>query len=363
MGVYSRPDSPWWHLYLENAPAGQRKEKTSIRIGKTAAQRRDSRALAETLYHQRCNEIATGVHGLPRRRDAILFSAWADWWSTNTMPEHRGAWREAQMVKTLRATFDAVPLSELTRDRVIEWRTVRRQAVSARTVNREIDVLKSMLRDAVPTHLSASPLVGMKRLPIVKPKRHLMTPAEELKLLPQLAADDRAIFLMGLDALLRLGDILDLRRDDDHGRSLYIRDPKDPKQSQPFEVPVSKRLRVALNAVPATDSPYYFPRRRRAETEDGRRMVIRSALANACRKAGIKYGRDGGIVFHWSTRRTGASRMIQRNVDIKTVQAVGHWKHPEVVLEIYAEATTAAMRRAVEVVGPDSRSIPGRRRK
>ena len=42
--------------------------------------------------------------------------------------------------------------------------------------------------------------------------------------------------------------------------------------------------------------------------------------------------------------------MIQRSVDIKTVRAIGNWKHPEVVLEIGAEATVGAMRRAVAVI-------------
>jgi hypothetical protein len=40
-----------------------------------------------------------------------------------------------------------------------------------------------MLRDAAPKYLTASPLVGMKRLRIVQPKRRLMTPTEERKLL------------------------------------------------------------------------------------------------------------------------------------------------------------------------------------
>lgn len=104
--------------------------------------------------------------------------------------------------------------------------------------------------------------------------------------------------------------------------------------------------------------------RRQAATDEGRRMVIRSALKRACEAAGLRYGRKlSGITIHWGTRRTGASHMIQRNVDIKTVQAIGHWKHPDVVLEMYAETTTAALRRAVEMVGPHSRAVPGRGRK
>ena len=82
-------------------------------------------------------------------------------------------------------------------------------------------------------------------------------------------------------------------------------------------------------------------------------------LKRACLKAGIPYGRKaGGITFHWATRRTGATRMLQRGVDLKTVQAIGHWKSADVVLDIYAETTSRAARQAVELVG----SLPKRSR-
>lgn len=351
MGIYTRPDSPWYWLWLETAPIGQQKEKTKIKVGTTTTQRHDSRQLADQVYHQRMNEIASHVHHLPRARPTVRFAPYAETYQVDTIAHHRGAVREGQLLTALLKFFRADLLTAIDRDRVKAYYTFRRQTASARTTNREVDLLKSMLRDAVPKYLAVSPIVGLAKLPTVAPKRRLLLPAEERRLLPKLDVDDRAIFLMGLDTLVRLGDILDLRREDDHGRTLYIRDPKDPTQARPYEVPVSKRLRRALNAVPKTDSVYYFPRRRQAASEEGRRMVVRTALKRACEAAGLDYGRKkAGITFHWGTRRTGASRMIQRNVDIKTVQAVGHWKHPDVVLEIYAEATTAAMRRAVEVV-------------
>jgi integrase len=363
MGVFRRPDSPWWWLWLETAPRGQQKEKTKIKIGTTAAERKDSRRLAEDLYHQRMRELAAHIHRLPPPRPQIKFSAYALLYARDVISHHRGAVREAELLKALVAGLGDEPLHLIDRDRVRQWMAARRAQVSARTVNREIDLLKAMLRNAVPKYLDASPLMGMKKLAVVPPARRLLTPDEETKLLAVLAPDDKAIFLMGLDTLVRLGDILDLRREDDRGATLYIRDPKDPQQGSPYEVPVSKRLRLALDAVQATSSPYFFPRRRRAESEAGRRMVVRSALERACAKANLDYGRKkGGITFHWGTRRTGATRMIQRHVDIKTVQAVGHWKRPTVVLDIYAETTTAAMKAAVEAVS-DSQPVPARGRR
>jgi hypothetical protein len=60
--------------------------------------------------------------------------------------------------------------------------TARRRHVAAVTVNREIDLLKAMLRDAVPKYLSASPIVGLARLKTFKPRRRLLLPAEEKRL-------------------------------------------------------------------------------------------------------------------------------------------------------------------------------------
>ena len=37
---------------------------------------------------------------------------------------------------------------------------------------------------------------------------------------------DRALFLLGLDSLVRLNDILDVKREDDQGTQVWIADPK-----------------------------------------------------------------------------------------------------------------------------------------
>ena len=58
MSVFSRPDSPYWWLWLETAPKGQQKVRTNVPIGTSATHRRDSRKLADDVYFQRMNELA-----------------------------------------------------------------------------------------------------------------------------------------------------------------------------------------------------------------------------------------------------------------------------------------------------------------
>lgn len=302
--------------------------------------------------------LAKQIHHLSQRPEAIRFRDYATTYSRDVLSHHRGYSREQEIIKTLTAAFGSLTLPEIDRECVQAWITTRRKAVAARTVNREVAVLKPMLRAAVPKYLQSYPLTGLKRLATVAPKRRLLMPAEEARLLKHLRrADDRAILLVGLDTLTRLGDILDLRWEDDHGKTLYIRDPKDPTASRPYEVPISKRLRAALNALPEGGA-YIFPKRRTAANPRAWGRVFRVALAAACKAARIDYGRKvGGITFHWATRRTGATRMLQRGAELKAVQAIGNWKRPDVMLEIYAEASSKAARQAVELV---SRPIPVR---
>jgi integrase len=216
----------------------------------------------------------------------------------------------------------------------------------------QIDVLQQVLAAAVPKYLARSPIEGLADLEVTNPKRRIMTEAEEDKILPHLAPDDRAIVLCGLDTLARLSSILNLKRSDDHKTHLTL---YDTKNGQAYEPPVSKRLRAALDAVPAdpANAEYYFPRRRRPKDRD-RRNAIAHALQRACAKAGVPYGRaKRGITFHWATRRTGTTRMLRHGGEgaISAVQRIGGWKSANVPLTIYREVATPEMKALVELVG------------
>ncbi len=377
MGIYSRTDSPYWWMHLETAPKGQRKVSTQIRMGFTATERKASRAAAETLYHAR-SLTASQVHHqlIPVPREAVLFKTFAAWYDTQHIAQHKGREREREILPRLVAAFGHLPLTAVTREVVIEWRTHRRRTPtvikhfggpkgpkrklpppSARTVNREIDLLQMLLTAAVEVgHLEASPLFGLEDLDVVTPIRRTMSEEEERLIAPHLSAEDYAILLIGLDGLVRLGDILDLRRADDTGRELHVRDPKN---GTPLRVPISTRLRAALDKVPvtpdATQAVWYFPGRRHAETERDRRNGYVAALYRACEKANVPYGRKAnGITFHWATRRTGATRMIRRGGEkaIGVVQQIGGWKDPSVLIGIYQETITDEMIAAVETVAP-----------
>lgn len=371
MGLYIRKDSPFYWMALEgyrDAKGNPLREKTKIRHDAPSPQiRKTNRKSAEQTYFARMAQLASGA-ALPGQKPPRTFAEQAAWFEAHTLPHRRGKEREAEVLPKLVAVFGRYQLAAITRELVTEhwitprlttptviekkFRTAARTVKAGpRTVNREVDVLKAVLQSGVPTYVDPSPLWGMKRLPTTTPKRRLMTEDEERRLLAVMEPDDKALFLIGLDSLVRMGDILDLKREDHHGDRVWI---ADPKSGGGFAVPISKRARAALEKIPDDGTKYFFSRRRRGAKERDRRNGIRQMLERYCAMANppIPFGRaNQGLTWHWSTRRTGATRMLTRNVDLGTVQKVGRWKKPDVVLGIYHELIDEHAIAAVETVG------------
>jgi len=345
VGVYKRQDSPYWWLWLEATKAA---ESSGILIGETVAQRRDAKRLAEEAYQRRMLEIAEQKIR-PLAAPVIRFSAYADAYARDVIPLRRGARRELEMLKPLRRFFDGDLITKIDADRVRAYMAARK--VSPRTVNREIDLLKGMLRDAVPKYLTVSPIAGLKRIKPAPVKRRLLTPAEEKRLLEACEdAQDQALIMLGIDTLIRLGDLLDLERSDRDGQWLYV---KHAKSGEAYETALSARCETVLDTIEATDARYYFAKFRGALEERDWLGSVRQRFEFLCGKAKVKYGRAHGLTFHWATRRTGATRyLLEKHAPISAVQKQGNWKHPEMLLRIYAEARRDDQLAMVGAVSP-----------
>jgi integrase len=214
--------------------------------------------------------------------------------------------------------------------------------------------LKHLLATAVPDYLDASPIAKLPRLRITSTEAHVLTVAEERRLLKALEhrPADRALVIAPLDTLMRLGDLLWLKWAQDHGTFWTVLNPKTGK---PYQVPVSRRLREALKGVPRRGE-YIFWHRRQAEHERDWRRAVGHMLERAGKAARprIRIGRGReGLTFH-ALRHTGTTRMVAAGVDLRTIQELGGWSSLRQLVR-YAHPTTAAKRAAVEAVG---RGVP-----
>lgn len=361
MGVYRNANSQHWWFYLESAPPGQRKRRSAFLVGHTKTAQKASRAAAEEAYHAEMLHLGKLAHGLDVDKPAMPFTTFATWYEQHVVAHHRGAARERQILQTLRTAFTGDHVTDLTRDRVLEWRTARTATVSAATSNRELDLLKHLLAVAVPTYLDRSPIAQLKRLRGRRSETRVLTREEEPRLLAALRPADRALVLCALDTLMRLSDVVNLRREQDHGPYLVVVDPK----VAPYQVPVSARLRAALDVVPKA-GPYYFPQRRRAKNPRDYRGSVKAMLKAACTAADIPYGRPRqrpgqppppiGLTFH-GLRHTAASRLVDAGVSLRIIQELGGWKSLR-QLERYAHPTESSKRQAVEQIGAERPATP-----
>jgi hypothetical protein len=207
----------------------------------------------------------------------------------------------------------------------------------ASTVNREVDLLQQIMAAAVPKYLAASPVAGLPNLRATAPIRRTMSADEEVRVLAHLSPVDHAIVLVGLlyaHAIERHPGPAAPRRS---WRGARDSGPKErPSEHGADFEPPTRGARRPSRSTPENPSGR-FPTRR-GPTEAARRKTIAGALQRACRKAGVPYGRArGGLTFHWSTRRTGATRIIRAGGDgaIALAQKIGNWKDPSVLIDIY----------------------------
>ena len=360
MGLYRRRDSPFWWIWIER-PVGQRPVRESTRVRRdapTAEGRKDNRGLAEAIYHRRARELRTGDLGLAPA-PTTTFDAQARWYEQHVTPLHASAARERSVLTRLRAHFGTRPLQQVDRAAVLEWRAGRLGQVAAATVDRELDVLKSVLAAAVPKYLPASPIAGLKRhrdTVQAKTRRpRILTREEEARLLDAATAiEDRALMLLALDPVLRLSDVRPLRRVRDYGTAIHVEHPK----VEPYDVPVSDRLRAALDALPVR-GPYYFPRRWGGREGGISVNTVWRIFRQLCSAADIPVGRKvRGVTFH-SLRHTGTTRMLEAGVNPIAVMEIGGWTELRQLLR-YGRASAEGKRAAVNTIGgpPHSRLAP-----
>jgi integrase len=355
MGLYSRPDSPFWWMALERPSHRAIRKCTGVLVaGVTPEHAKEQKQLAAQIYATALGDLARRRFKLPIDRPTITFAAYRQWYLDNVSPTKKNLARERSMLKQLGRFFDPKNLDQLTKEDGLEWRRRRAEEVAPSTVNRELSLMKHMLGTAVPKYLEANPFARLPELPVDEGDVRLLTPAEEKRLLKAATREERALIICALDTLQRLSTVVALERAQYHGTYITVLRPKASGGSRPYKVPVSKRLRQAIDRLPKK-SAFIFPSFQRYRRDDGPRNVdaTRNAVVRRfeelCREAKIPLNRKaGGISFH-CLRHTGASRMLNRGVDIKTVAEIGNWKDLN-VLKKYLHPIGEAERRAVELV-------------
>jgi len=347
-----------WFTYLGRKDGKIVRASTQIPVtAKTKALTKENKLAAEAIASRLRLEYRLNRYGLTTEPtgEAPTFRAFAEEWETQWGAVQRGyEGRVSYRVKALIAQFGDYRIDQLTPDVVVKWRTARLKAkVSAGTINRDVDELKSILAKGVPRYYVDSPLRRMPRLKAAPATATTLSPEHEKTILEGLDPEDKAIFLVALDSLVRLGDVLALKWEDVAGGMARVRYSKSGKA---YAVPLSKRAQAAVEALrPAQVDPQGWVFVSACETSASEKQRTDSYIARLrrlCKKLNVPYGRrKGGVTFHAATRHTGATRLVEAGVDLRTVQEIGGWA-TMAMLSRYVHPATETLRAAVEKIGP-----------
>lgn len=351
MAVYERADSPFWWMLLEHSGI---RTSTKVPIGSKHA-RKDSHIDAERIYQAAMGDLARGTFKIRTAKSARTFRAHAEWYRDQVTDRQRGRIRARSMIGNLIAVFGDTDLADLTTAMIEAWKVARAHVVKPATVNRELETLKPLLRSAVPTYLEANPADSVKKYRLRRVPIAILTHDAEAKLLKVASPAERAFLLLGLDALLRSGDARRLRVEHDHGASLVLVDSK----VDTYKVPVSTRLRAALDALKPVEG-FYFPRKYAGKWAAMNANTAFHLFRQVCERAHVPAGRAEGITYH-ALRHTGATRAASV-VKLSVLRELGGWKSMR-QLERYDHPDSQDMIRAVEAIGSRVPHAPKQTRK
>lgn len=271
---------------------------------------------------------------------------------------------ETEYVRDL-ATFTAFAAptrtSEITLGLVEDFRRHRQSCISrtgkplsSRSVNREIAVLRSVLRWAVRRKLIAhDPLAALRPLGVEEDRRKVrraLRPEEFTRLLaackPHLAALLR--FLVGTGCRLEEASSLTWERVDLEGRTIRV-EARIAKNKRSRVVPLSPSVAEMLRSMrPANGTGFVFP------TTRGERFSSASstlkAFYRAAAKAGIADARPNGAVDLHGLRVTFVTLALDAGADLKGVsEMVGH-RQVSTTIGIYDRASEEGKRAAADAV-------------
>jgi len=303
MGVFKRKRKYWIDYYDSQRNRIQESSHSSIK--------RD----ADDLLALRKSEILRGTF---RRPVKITFGELGGKYMEYAKANKRSWLRDEQMLQKLTSFLGSQgQVREIYPADIEGFKLHRKKEVSGSTVNRELALLKRMFNLAIDwdLYLGSNPVRKVKFFQEINLGFRTLTGEEEKRFLANATPYIQDIAVFALNTGLRIGEIVSLTWEsvdlENHVLSVFAH-----KTNKIRQVPINAETgRVLRFWEMSRKSEFVF-----YNHETGKPFVdLKAGFALACRKAGIE-----GVTWH-TLRHTFASRLVNRGVDIVTVQQLlGH---------------------------------------
>jgi integrase len=235
------------------------------------------------------------------------------------------------------------PVTAFGEAEVLAFRGAReRRGINPATINRDLRVLRALLRRAVPGFRFPEGAF----YPEDETRVRFLSPADEPRLFAAMPSPFRQIARLAALTLMRLSEIRLLRRDDVHLNQGVVLLPRAKTGARP--VVLNQEAQAILREQLARHgSAWVFPN---PDDRPWSRIHISSVFRDASRAVGLRDFR-----FH-DLRHHGATMALNAGFTAPIVMALGGWKS-ERMMRRYAAVTDETLRRAAEAVAGNGHDI------
>jgi len=239
-GIRGKDGNKTEHWYIDYAFDGKRKWEAIGKVGEL------SKEDAKKLLALRKTEILQGKFNAPKPKVIPTFSEFAKEY-LEFANGYKKAWdRDMYALRSLEPCFGSYKLTEVSPILIEKYKLGRKQAVSTRTVNIELALLRRMFNLAISwDKCKSNPLNKVKFFQGLPPKERILTMEEEERLLAETPKHLRPILITALNTGMRRGEILNLKWADIDLSTGYIHIRKS-KSGKERKIPINETLRETL---------------------------------------------------------------------------------------------------------------------
>lgn len=320
------------HWYIEY------RSRQGVRI-RQAVREAHSREEALLVLHSKTTALLSGRPAPQRTAELTPFGDFADKYLTEYARSEKVSWKtDEYKLHPIRKYFGALPMNAITELKIREFREARLAAgVTKTTTNRYLALLKKMFNWAISRgFLASNPVKGIKMFSETDMARdRVLRPDEEDRLFAELKPRIRPFILTLLNTGLRYREALNLTWDcvDFTRRRIKV---ERTKSKRARIIPINSILfEVMTELRSGSKGPRVFPFK-----------SLRTGFESACERAGL-----ADFTFH-DLRRTFGTRLLERGVDIVTIQKL--YGHSSVlVTQRYLHPSDELSIEAVELLAGD----------
>lgn len=289
------------------------------------------------LQQQQNGVIAKDNKNIPLYKILDLYSDYSE--NNNKDNIHKNS-----KIETIKSFFGAnKPSQDIKRSDIEDFRRflLDTKKLSKATVNKYVCVLSKAFNLAIDDNLLLiNPCRGIKKLKEDNEIPRYLSTEEEKNLFRELPEHLKPIVICALQTGLRRSNILNLRWEQiDFDFGFIEIEKQENKGHKEIKIPISDKLMNVFNAIGLQEQGYVFVNPLTNKPYN----TIRKGFLEACKRAGVKNFR-----FH-DLRHTVGTRLIEKGVDIKTVQEL--FAHSSIVTtQRYLHTSVNRKRNAIAVL-------------